>query len=325
VIARQPFTSPNLVYLGDKSLLWNQDRSGLVMYAVCGSSWVALGDPVGPPDRARDLVYRFLSQAEAHGVTPVFYEASAARLGDYIDLGLRAVKIGEEARVPLSGFTLAGGAHKSLRAALNRMQREGIGFRIVQPPEVDHLIRALQEVSDEWLAMQRAGEKGFSLGFFDPAYVRRFPVAVIERDGRIEAFATMWPGQGRFELSPDLMRHRAQAPRIVMDALFAQMMLWGREQGYQWFNLGMAPLSGLPHSPLGRSWSRVGRFAYRHGELFYNFQGLRAYKEKFDPVWEPRYLVYPGGLMLPKVLADVTALVAGGYRQIFWRTGGRAA
>jgi phosphatidylglycerol lysyltransferase len=51
---------------------------------------------------------------------------------------------------------------------------------------------------------------------------------------------------------------------------------------------------------------------YRHGEHFYNFQGLRQYKEKFDPVWTPRYLASPGGLALPAVLVDVAALMAGG-------------
>jgi phosphatidylglycerol lysyltransferase len=54
-------------------------------------------------------------------------------------------------------------------------------------------------------------------------------------------------------------------------------------------------------------------------EAFYNFQGLRAYKQKFDPEWEPRYLAYPGGLRLSRILADVAALVAGGYRRILAR------
>ena len=62
---------------------------------------------------------------------------------------------------------------------------------------------------------------------------------------------------------------------------------------------------------------RASGVVYRHGEAIYAFQGLRAFKEKFDPVWEPRYLAYPGGLSLPRVLADTSALIAGGYRQIF--------
>jgi phosphatidylglycerol lysyltransferase len=81
----------------------------------------------------------------------------------------------------------------------------------------------------------------------------------------------------------------------------------------------MAPLSGFEESPVAPLWNRLGRFVYEHGERFYNFQGLRAYKDKFDPAWEPRYLVYPGGLRLPRILADVAALIAGGYRRILLR------
>ena len=64
-------------------------------------------------------------------------------------------------------------------------------------------------------------------------------------------------------------------------------------------------------------WNRVGAFLYEHGEPVYNFQGLRAYKDKFNPIWEPHYLAYPGGLHLPRIMADVSALIAGGYGRIF--------
>jgi len=30
-----------------------------------------------------------------------------------------------------------------------------------------------------------------------------------------------------------------------MDYLFIELMLWGRQAGYRWFNLGMAPFVGL--------------------------------------------------------------------------------
>jgi phosphatidylglycerol lysyltransferase len=61
-------------------------------------------------------------------------------------------------------------------------------------------------------------------------------------------------------------------------------------------------------------WNRVGVFIYRHGEHFYNFQGLRRYKEKFDPVWEPRYLAFPGTFLLPRVLTNLASLISGGLK-----------
>jgi len=319
VIALQPHTMAYLAYLGDKLLLWNESRTAFLMYAVQGRSCVALGGPIGAPGAAHELIGRFLAIARECDLTPVFYHASGDHLGDFVEFGMAMVKVGEEARVPLERFTLAGGRFKALRAAVNQSRRHGLTFRVVEPSGVPALLTELQEVSDEWLALKGASEKGFSLGYFDAAYLKRFPVALLERQGRVEAFANLWPGPGRVELSPDLMRHRITAPPGTMDVLFVHLIEWARDQGYQWVNLGVAPLSGLRPSPVGQTWPRVARFIYGHAEGLYNFQGLRAYKDKFDPVWEPRYLVYPGGLALPRVLADVTALVAGGYRRIFAR------
>jgi phosphatidylglycerol lysyltransferase len=87
-------------------------------------------------------------------------------------------------------------------------------------------------------------------------------------------------------------------------------MLWGKQQGYQWFNLGMAPLSGIENRPLAPLWNRAVNLAFHYGDHFYSFEGLRAYKEKFDPVWSPKYLASPGGLALPRILADITTLIS---------------
>ena len=102
-----------------------------------------------------------------------------------------------------------------------------------------------------------------------------------------------------------------------MEFLFIELMLWGRVQGFEHTSLGMAPLSGLEARALAPRWHKLGGLLYRHGEHFYNFRGLRAYKEKFDPVWEPRYLATPAGLALPRVLANVTSLISGGIAGLF--------
>jgi phosphatidylglycerol lysyltransferase len=319
VIATQTATFPYLVYLRDKSLLFDADRKGFVMYGVQGGTWVALGDPVGPPERLGGLVRLFLERCDDFGGVPVFYEVGKEGLHRYADFGLTFVKLGEEARVDLSSFSLEGGQASKHRQALKRLEKEGATFRILPPAEVPGVLDQLRAVSDGWLRDKAGGEKAFSLGFFDPGYVQRFPVAVVEREGRIQAFANVWPGPGKLELSVDLMRYHGDAPKGVMEALFVHLLRWGKDEGYRWFGLGMAPLSGFERSPVAPLWARLGGFLYHHGEKLYNFQGLRAYKEKFNPVWEPHYLAYPGGLALPRILADVAALIAGGYRRIFLR------
>jgi phosphatidylglycerol lysyltransferase len=316
-INAQTSTFPNLVYLRDKALLFNDDRTAFVMYGVQGRSWVALGDPVGPEDRIGDLIRDFLERCDDFGGVPVFYEVGRTHLHRYADFGLTFVKLGEEAQVDLTTFTLEGREASRYRQAIRRLEKDGGTFRIVGPSGVRAIADQLRAVSDDWLAAKATAEKGFSLGFFDEAYVSRFPVAVIEHGGRIRAFSNLWVGAQQLELSPDLMRYHRDAPKNVMEALFIHMMQWGKEQGYRRFGLGMAPLSGFENSPVATLWNRLGVFLYEHGESIYNFQGLRAYKDKFNPTWEPHYLAYPGGLRLPRIMADVAALVAGGYRRIF--------
>jgi phosphatidylglycerol lysyltransferase len=255
--------------------------------------------------------------SDHHGGECVFYQVGPERLALYADLGLAALKIGEEARVALPGFSLEGGARADLRQAHRRAQRDGASFEVLPPAQVETLLPALQRISDAWLAAKSTGEKRFSVGSFSGPYLRQFPLALVRAAGKPAAFANLWTTATHAELSVDLMRFGPDAPRGAMDYLFTELMLWGRGEGYQWFNLGMAPLSGLEAHPLAPAWHRVGNFIFRQGEHFYNFEGLRHYKAKFEPSWEPRYLVARGGLALPRVLVDVSVLIAGGMKELF--------
>jgi phosphatidylglycerol lysyltransferase len=316
IISAQTSTFPYLVFLRDKAMLFDQEKKGFLMYEVQGRTWVALGGPVGPPECASALIRMFLERCDDFGGVPVFYEVRKDQIHRYADFGLTFVKLGEEAVVDLNRFTLDGGHARRLRQSLRRLEKEGATVRVVSSEDVGALIDQLRDVSDDWLEEKAGAEKGFSLGFFRDDYISRFPVAIVEREGRIAAFANLWPGPDRVELSVDLMRYHHEAPKEVMEALFVHLLLWGKEQGYQRFSLGMAPLAGFERSPIAPLWNRLGSFLYAHGGALYNFQGLHAFKDKFDPEWEPRYLAYTGGLRLPWILADVAALIAGGYRRI---------
>jgi phosphatidylglycerol lysyltransferase len=319
IAAAYPRTYAYLALLGDKQLLFNEERTAFLMYGVEKRSWVVMGDPVGPEDEQADLAWRFREMCDRHGGWTVFYQVSGSRLHLYVDLGLSLIKLGEEARVPLAGFTLEGRNRKKLRHAHRRAVDEGATFEIIPASAVETLLPELQDISDEWLHAKNTREKGFSLGGFDPGYLKRLPMALVRQGDHIAAFANLWPGGDKDELSIDLMRHRESAPSGIMDYLFLELMLWGSAEGYRWFNLGMAPFSGMEARALAPLWSRLGALVFRHGEHFYNFQGLRHYKDKFDPVWSPRYLACPGGLgglVLPRVLADVAALISGGFRGV---------
>jgi len=314
IVAASPATYANLALLGDKMFLLSDDRSGLIMYRVSGRSWVALGDPVGPPAVRRELVWQFRELCDRSDGRTAFYQVDQETLPIYLDLGLSLMKLGEEAQVPLAAFALEGHARKGLRQTYNRCRREGCSFEIVPAADVPGLMRELRRVSDAWLAEKHTTEKGFSLGYFEPTYLQRLPAAIVRRQQRIVAFGNVWCGAGLQELSVDMMRHLPDAPSGMMEYLFIELMLWGKEQGYQWFNLGMAPLSGLESRTLAPIWARVGALVFRHGEHFYHFQGLRQFKEKFGPQWRPKYLASQGGLALPRILADIATLISGGVK-----------
>jgi phosphatidylglycerol lysyltransferase len=312
VVDASPRCSARLALLGDKSFMLGETNRAFVMYALSGRSWVSMGDPVGQVDEQRDLVWRFCEECDRYAAWPVFYEVGPDQLPVYLDVGLTPLKLGEQARVLLETFSLEGARGKEARHVLRRAEREGATFEIAPASQVAELMPELGAVSDAWLAQKKTREKGFSVGRFRPEYLENFPVALVRRAGAIVAFANLWCGAEKAEFSPDLMRYGPGAPYAAMDYLFLQLILWGKAQGYQWFNLGGAPFSGLGDHPLSPLWHRLGTFLFRHGEHFYNFQGLRAYKEKFEPVWEPFYLVSPGGIALPRILSNVAALVSGG-------------
>jgi len=319
LVAQSRDIAAHLALLGDKTFLFTPARTAFIMYAIEGRSWVALRDPVGPEGEVRELAWRFRELSDRHGGWTVFYEVGKDNLPLYLDLGLGVVKLGEEARVRLDTFSLEGGAHKPLRRTHNHVVREGFGFEVVPAARIESLLPRLKAVSDAWLAQKHTREKRFSLGFFAPEYLRLFPAVIVSRAGQVYAFANLLLGAEREELSIDLMRYDPASPPGMMDFLLTELLLWGKTQGYRRFNLGMAPLSGFEDRALAPLWSRLGAFLFRHGEHFYNLQGLRQYKEKFDPEWEPRYLASPGGLALPRILAHVAALISGGLRGVVSR------
>ncbi|MBD9648509.1 bifunctional lysylphosphatidylglycerol flippase/synthetase MprF [Ensifer sp. ENS09] len=316
IVEAQDMSDANLVRMGDKSLLFSTDGRAFIMYGQRARSWIALFDPVGPIDAWPELIWHFIEKARAAGCRAVFYQVSPQGLAYYADAGLRAFRLGELARVDLARFELKGGKWANLRQQVSRAQRDGLEFRVVAPEDVADVMPDLTAVSDAWLAHHNAKEKGFSLGAFDPEYLREQPVAILTCGGRMVAFANILVTATKEEGTVDLMRFSPDAPKGAMDFLFAQVMEYLKAEGYRTFNLGMAPLSGMSTRQIAPVWDRAGRTFFEHGERFYNFKGLRAFKSKFHPQWQPRYLVASGGINPILALMDATFLIGGGLKGV---------
>ena len=299
-----------LAFTGDKHFLLADEGDAFLMYRVQGANWIVMGDPVGREERWADLLWKLRERADATQGRILLYQISAACLPPAIDLGLSIVKYGEEARVELAAFSLAGPQAKSLRHAERRAVEEGAAFAIIPAAEVARHLPELRAVSDEWLAAKKQREKAFSLGSFDPAYMVHFPCAVVRVGGRIVAFANILATPNREEMSVDLMRHARDVPYGVMDFLFLRLIQHAQDNAYRWFTLGIAPLSGIDGRKVAPTWARSAAFLFRHGETLYGFKGLRNYKAKFATHWEPRYIAGPRGMAFAGGMAALHQIVS---------------
>ncbi|WP_017930317.1 bifunctional lysylphosphatidylglycerol flippase/synthetase MprF [Robiginitomaculum antarcticum] len=309
----------NLALMGDKQFLFSESGNSFIMYGIKGRNWVAMGEPVGLAAERKDLIWTFRQLADSWDGWPSFYSVRDDNLTDFIDVGLTVQKIGELALVPIEGYTLDGPAKARFRQAKSRAVREGCSFEIIYPARDSADMESLRAVSDAWLDMHQGREKGFSLGRFDANVFDGKPVAVVRKDGDIVAFANLWTTADKRELSLDLMRYKDVGVNAMMEFLFAEVMLWGAAEGYRYFSLGMAPLAGLDARKLAPFMSKLGAMVYKYGGRFYGFEGLRAFKSKFNPQWEPVYLAAPSRMVMPLALGNLALLSGGGILGIIQR------
>lgn len=313
LIAESEDPEAGISLMGDKSFLISDDGKAFLAYGDTGRSLISKGEPVGDEVAGRKLIWQLREKADKEGKRCAFYAVGPRYLPTYLDLGLSILKIGEVGRVALQGFTLEGSSKKDFRHARNRAARDGLTFAIVPKAELAHVLPVLRTISDKWLASKQGDEKGFALGAFEERYVSNFDHAVLRNaSGDIFAFANLLQGANKHEVSLDLIRYDPEGPSYAMDALFGELMLWAAAEGFHWFSLGAAPFSGIENRQLASIWNRVGGFVFEHGEHFYHFEGLRAFKQKFNPAWTPNYLASPGGFAAPRILYEVNVLISGG-------------
>ncbi|NIK76834.1 phosphatidylglycerol lysyltransferase [Paenibacillus castaneae] len=300
----------HMLFAGDKSFFWASNDQVLIPYAIIRSKFVVLGDPIGKESLISEAIQECQRYADLYNLSVVFYQVSPHYLPIYHENGYRFFKLGEEALVPIEGFTLSGKQNGNLRSVHNRFIREGFRFEVLQPPHESHIIEKLREISLKWLKGKK--EKGFSLGWFEESYLQLSAIAIlVNPEEEIIAFASLAPSYDNGKtLSVDLMRHYHDTPNGTMDHLFVCLLKWAKEQGYLSFSLGMAPLSSVGQAQAAIREEKLAHIVFKHGGYWYGFEGLRKYKEKFSPVWEPRYLAYSSSVSLPILLLELVRLIA---------------
>jgi len=164
-----------------------------------------------------------------------------------------------------------------------------------------------------FLESRLAREKSFSVAAFNEEYLAAQSVLLVRQAGVPVAFVTFMTTDLNTEATVGVMRHLPSASPYAMEYLFTKLALHLKQAGFKSLSLGIAPLSGMQPMPLASYWHRLAGLIWRFGGRFYNFRGLRGFKSKFQPRWEPRYLAASGSVGVFFTLADLS-LLAGGWR-----------
>jgi phosphatidylglycerol lysyltransferase len=284
----------------DKSYFFSRTGRSFLAYRVANHFALVLGDPVGPDEELRTIVEDFLRHCCRLGWRAGFHQVAEDRLGLYQSLGFRYMKIGDDAIVDLTKFTLAGSKPKELRNTLNRLDRKGYRVERFEPPFAPALLDALKEISDEWLTIAGHRERQFTLGRFDVSYVNATPVyAAFDAESHPVAFLNMIPSYQQGLATVDLMRRSPGAASGIMDYLFAKVFVDLQSRGLERFSLGMAPLTCDARTRT--TGERVMLWLIRRMPFVFRSESLRQFKAKFADYWVPRYTVYGGRLDLPRL------------------------
>jgi phosphatidylglycerol lysyltransferase len=284
----------------DKSYFFSSSGRSVIAYRVANDIAIALGDPVGLEAEIEPTVCQFLQMCRENGWGVAFYQTLPDFVPVYRRLRLKKLKIGDDAMVDLPEFSLEGKSKRELRSKVHQFEDMGIHMLEYQSPVPDDIIAQLKAVSDQWLEIPGRRERGFTLGHFDPDYLRSKPVlAVVDTTGTVLAFINLI-SINRSEITGDLMRRRTDVPNGVMDYLFIKLILYARERGYARVSLGMAPMTGFQEHEEATVEERAIHGLFQKLNFLFSFRGLHHYKAKFATSWEPRYLIYRNIMELPR-------------------------
>jgi phosphatidylglycerol lysyltransferase len=290
----------------DKSIFLTRAHDAFIAYRVSGNFAVVLGDPIGPEDHIAGTIAEFESFCMQSDWEPVFHQATPHYWPLYRSLGFRRLKLGDEAIVDLTLFTLEGRPQKELRHAVRRLERDGYTLEYVEPPVSDEVIAQMRQISDDWLEHRGHRERRFTLGRFEDRYVRESKLLVtLDTSGRPVAFMNIVPSYRSGEATIDMMRKRSDAPNGVIDFMFVRLFTDSKEEGFTRFSLGLAPMSGFQSDEVAGVEEKIVHYFFSRMNFWFNYQGLRRFKAKFATVWEPRYLVYRNPADLARVALSI--------------------
>ena len=285
----------------DKSYFFSPNGS-VIAFVVEGRIALALGDPIGVEVDVEPSIIAFKGFCANHGWQVCFYQVQPNYLKIYKAAGFDAMSIGQEAIVDLVNITVENKAGKKIRNVTNRLTQLGHRVEIYDPPLNDALLGEFKTISDEWLVEKKSSDHRFSVGWFDGKYIRScIAAAVYTPEGTLSAFTNIVSMYQCNGVALDLMRHRCKIKHSTMEFLFLYLIDWAKKKKYTTLSLGFSPLSGIGEKPGDPLIEKALHYFFENFSGLHFFKGLYIFKDKFNPRWERRYMIYPGVTSLPAI------------------------
>jgi len=287
----------------EKSPFFSSSGRAIISYVLKGNVALVAGDPIGPEEELPAATEQFLAVCRQQDWIPAFWQVREEFAELYRSCGLHLLKIGEDAVIHTDGFTLKGKAMANVRSSARRAEKEGVRV-VLYRGRIEHAeqLFQMQFISWSWLANKGGSEMGFSMGHFDMREEDDRQVSALAVDGtnRVHAFVTFIPIYGRRGWGLDLMRRAENAAPGCMELLLSCSIDYLKSTGAEMVSLGLAPMSDVNHEDQTALDSIIDFLTQRYGYLNQS-QSLFKFKQKFQPSWESRYLVYPHSSHLPKI------------------------
>jgi lysyl-tRNA synthetase class 2 len=289
----------------DKSVIWSPSGKSCICYRVAAGVMLAAGDPIGDPEAWPGAMAVFLGEAARHAWRPAVMGCSEqgaevwCREGD-----LTALELGDEAIVNIADFSLSGRAMRNVRQMVTRVAKNGYVAEVrrigdVPPVELRQIIR----VADSWLGGQT--ERGFSmaLGRIGGPGDEDCVLVTARENGVLRAVLHLVPW-GRDGLSLDLMRRDRTAQPGLNDFMIVESIKAAPALGVDRISLNFAMFRAVLErgerigaGPILKTWRNLLVFASR----WFQIESLYKFNAKFNPVWQPRFFVFPGGRDAPRI------------------------
>ena len=279
-------------------------------YRVVGAVALALADPVGPLEERLVAMKEFDRFCFDRGWIPCLFAAGQGTADLAPEVGWKSIQVAEDSVVPLQGLEFKGKAWQDVRTAMNKAGKQDITLETTYWADTRPVFAdQLRIISSGWVEDKSLPEMGFTLGGLaeadDPEV--RLHLAV-DADQTVEGFTSWMPASRDGEIvgwTVDLMRRRDEGFRAVMEYLIGASAMHFKDEGFEFISLSAAPLAKAPErmdeSGDEKVLQRLLDFLGDTLEPYYGFRSLLAFKAKFQPVFHPMYLIFPGETALGEI------------------------